>query len=162
MDEDIFEALLRVISNQSRKTIFEVPHGSDNSRLVSAAASLKVLEGRKVNVLSTSRERAEEYGNLSKHLYQAFGFRTQYVGDLLKSNPDPLDESCHILYGSVQDFKKYEEESELGEKPRLPCDWAIFDGMDSLYFDDSTTDELVELPYWSELRQLYLEIWRQL
>lgn len=131
------------------KSIFQVPHGSENSRLVSVAAILKVLEGNKVNVLSISRERAKEHGRLSEPLYQAFGLKTQYVGDQLKEDADLLEEDCHILYGSVQDFKRYEEESALGEKPSRPCEWAIFDGMDALYFDDITTNELEVLPYWS-------------
>ena len=37
------------------------------------------------------------------------------------------------------------KKTELGEKLRLPSNWTIFDGIDSLSFDDSTTDELVEL-----------------
>jgi len=164
----ILACLAALKSEEGAGRFLQVQTGEGKTLIISAIAILKALQGKKVDVITSSPVEAERCAREQKSLYGLFGI----------SVSDNLDRAIYVrgpkkcyhsdvVYGEISQFQfdtLRDEYGLLGTKAGRACEEMVGDEVDSLLIDDSTKIAKLSSPVAGidQLQPAYYFLYRRL
>ena len=166
----IISLLLMIYNTKPSGLIEEVKTGEGKSLIIMFEATLKALEGRKVDILTSSPVLAERDGKMFKPFYETFGLTCDYCHDDIDKNNQSLNYKCYeadIVYGTILSFAgDYLRTNFIGTKGRgyRNFDIIIIDEIDNICLDNimNQTELLDNFKGYKFLEFIYLYIYYNL
>lgn len=164
----ILSCLIAFNNYSDKGRLQQVATGEGKTVIIAIFAIIRVLQGHKVDVITSSPVRAELDTRSQAPLYKLFGITTS---DNLDRSPYVKGaKACYhqdVVYGDVSQFQfdtLRDEYSLLKTKAGRASDAAIFDEVDSILIDDSTKIAKLSSPIagMDQLVPIYHFIWQQL
>ena len=173
-DIQIIALLLFLFKNQQKGMIEQIYTGEGKTIIISFLAIIKALEGKKVDILTSSCILAERDALEMKDFYNLFGLSVDYC----KTNND-----IELNKKNIENFKCYDANIVYGDSLSLegdilrsnfmglvgrgnnrPYDCIIIDEIDNICIDNikNTTELLDNFHGYKFLEYIYLYIYNQL
>ena len=164
-------ALLLLLKNKKNKgLIAEVKTGEGKSLIIMFLATLKALEGKKVDIITSSPVLAERDSKQNQQFFSAFGLTCDYCHEDENKLNDNFSYQCYnkdIVYGTVLSFAgDYLRTSFIGTKGRglRKFETIIIDEIDNICIDNimNQTQLLDNFKGYKFLEYFYLFIYYNL
>jgi len=161
-------ALLLLLKNKKNKgLIAEVKTGEGKSLIIMFLATLKALEGKKVDIITSSPVLAERDSKQNQQFFSAFGLTCDYCHEDENKLNDNFSYQCYnkdIVYGTVLSFAgDYLRTSFIGTKGRglRKFETIIIDEIDNICIDNimNQTELLDNFKGYKFLEYFYLFIY---
>jgi preprotein translocase subunit SecA len=148
----------------------QIKTGEGKTTIVSLVSALKVLQGSKVDVITSNAVLADEGVKDKENFYGLLGISVAH------NNPDANYKkgarkcySADIVYGSIQSFQfdylrdSFEGLGTLGARS-AEDNWVVLDEVDSLIIDQGGSIAKLSGPFpgMESLRYIYINIWKEL
>ena len=165
----IISLLFMIYHNNSNGLMEEVKTGEGKSLIIMFEATLKALEGKKIDILTSSPVLAERDSKMFKKFYETFGLTCDYCHEDGENNKN-LNYKCYeadIVYGTVLSFAgDYLRTNFIGTKGRgyRKFDIIIIDEIDNICLDNimNQTELLDNFKGYKLLEYIYLFIYYNL
>ena len=165
----IISLLFMIYHNNSNGLMEEVKTGEGKSLIIMFEATLKALEGEKIDILTSSPVLAERDSKMFKKFYETFGLTCDYCHEDGENNQN-LNYKCYeadIVYGTVLSFAgDYLRTNFIGTKGRgyRKFDIIIIDEIDNICLDNimNQTELLDNFKGYKLLEYIYLFIYHNL
>ena len=165
----IISLLFMIYHNNSNGLMEEVRTGEGKSLIIMFEATLKALEGKKIDILTSSPVLAERDSKMFKTFYETFGLTCDYCHEDDENNQN-LNYKCYeadIIYGTVLSFAgDYLRTNFIGTKGRgyRKFDIIIIDEIDNICLDNimNQTELLDNFKGYKLLEYIYLFIYYNL
>lgn len=167
-DSQIFALLSLLKKNKHRGKIAQILTGEGKTIIINSLAIIKVLNGHKVDIVTSNPLLAERDCSESKSLYQKFGISVDNNVDEYKLEYSDLIEkkkkkyAKDVIYGTTYDFQDdiLRDEYELtGIRNKREFDIVIVDEIDSMLIDEYEKRTLLSSPKpFFEKYSLFLQI----
>ena len=165
----IISLLFMIYHNNSNGLMEEVKTGEGKSLIIMFEATLKALEGEKIDILTSSPVLAERDSKMFKKFYETFGLTCDYCHEDGENNQN-LNYKCYeadIVYGTVLSFAgDYLRTNFMGTKGRgyRKFDSIIIDEIDNICLDNimNQTELLDNFKGYKLLEYIYLFIYHNL
>lgn len=170
----IIAVLLLLYKEKNKGLIEQIPTGEGKTVIISFLAIIKALEGKKVDIITSSLVLAERDAKLMKYFYNLFGLSVDYCRDLdLNSNNKNknLENECYtadIVYGDTLSFEgdilRTNFMEIVGRGKRRPYDCLIIDEIDNICIDNikNITELLDDFHGYKFLEYDYFYIYNKL
>jgi preprotein translocase subunit SecA len=163
----IISLLFMIYHNNSNGLMEEVRTGEGKSLIIMFEATLKALEGKKIDILTSSPVLAERDSEMFKKFYETFGLTCDYCHEDGENNQN-LNYKCYeadIVYGTVLSFAgDYLRTNFIGTKGRgyRKFDIIIIDEIDNICLDNimNQTELLDNFKGYKLLEYIYLFIYK--
>ena len=163
----IISLLFMIYHNNSNGLMEEVRTGEGKSLIIMFEATLKALEGKKIDILTSSPVLAERDSKMFKKFYETFGLTCDYCHEDGENNQN-LNYKCYeadIVYGTVLSFAgDYLRTNFIGTKGRgyRKFDIIIIDEIDNICLDNimNQTELLDNFKGYKLLEYIYLFIYK--
>ena len=138
----IITLLLLLNNNKNNGLIAEVKTGEGKSLIIMFLATLKALQGQKVDILTSSPVLAERDSRLNQKFFAAFGLTCDFCHEDEERGNEGFSYKCYnsdIVYGSVLSFAgDYLRTSFIGTKGRgeRKFETIIIDEIDNICIDN--------------------------
>lgn len=167
-DSQILSILVALQSKQACGHLLQVATGEGKTVIVSMLAIFYALQGKKVDVITSSPVHAEEGVKSQTKLYQLFGLTVSENSD--KTTYMRGSKSCYksdIVYGEVAQFQfdcLRDEYSGLDTLAGRKSEIALVDEVDSMLLDESTKIAKLAsiVPGIDQLQPIYHLLWERL
>jgi len=173
-DIQIIALLLFLFKNQQKGMIEQIYTGEGKTIIISFLAIIKALEGKKVDILTSSCILAERDALEMKDFYNLFGLSVDYCktnNDIELNKKNTENFKCYdanIVYGdslSLEgDILRSNFMGLVGRGNNRPYDCIIIDEIDNICIDNikNTTELLDNFHGYKFLEYIYLYIYNQL
>lgn len=164
-------ACLLFLNNQERGVLSQISTGEGKTTIVSMLAVIKVLQGHKVDVITSNGVLAKDGAEEKATFYGLFDIS---VSHNIEENNDYVHgaKKCYsadIVYGDIGSFQfdylrdSFEGLKTLGERKFDEC-WGILDEVDNMLVDNGGHIAKLAQPFqgFERLRYVYIKIWQQL
>ena len=167
----IISLLFMIYNTKSSGIIEEVKTGEGKSLIIMFEATLKALEGKKIDILTSSPVLAERDGKMFKPFYETFGLTCDYChDDEDDKNNKNLNYKCYesdIVYGTILSFAgDYLRTNFIGTKGRgnRKFEIIIIDEIDNICLDNimNQTELLDNFKGYKFLEYIYIYIFYNL
>eukprot|EP00392_Amoebophrya_sp_AT5.2_P019007 g19694.t1 len=143
----------------------QVPTGEGKTTIVAILAIILALQGKKVDVITSSSELAKPQEEELRPLYAMFGLKSDVVAE-----KETNFAGSHIIYGAAADFQwadlRYRFQGEALERNEAtrPYQVAIVDETDALMVDSKDAQALMSapLPGYHHLQIWFTFAWTQM
>ena len=172
-DIQIIALLFFLFKDANKGLIEQIYTGEGKTIIISFLATIKALEGKKVDILTSSCVLAERDAKEMKEFYNLFGLSVDYC----KTNNDIENDSnlenfkcynANIVYGDSLSFEgdilRTNFMGIVGRGNNRPFDCIIIDEIDNICIDNikNTTELLDNFHGYKFLEYIYLYIYNQL
>ena len=173
-DIQIIALLLFLFKNQQKGMIEQIYTGEGKTIIISFLAIIKALEGKKVDILTSSCVLAERDALEMKDFYNLFGLSVDYckTNNNIELNKKNIENfkcyDANIVYGdslSLEgDILRTNFMGLVGRGNNRPYDCIIIDEIDNICIDNikNTTELLDNFHGYKFLEYIYLYIYNQL
>lgn len=144
----------------------QINTGEGKTTIVAMLAAIKALEGRQVDIVTSSPELAKPQSEEQKEFFRLFDLTCEHNGQ--DSSIDIKQRyQANIVYGAASDFQGdilRDEYSKLGTRQGRQCDVAIVDEVDSMLIDGKNHIVMLSssVPGMDNLEPLLAAIWIQI
>jgi preprotein translocase subunit SecA len=170
----IIALLLFLYKDKSKGLIEQIPTGEGKTSISSFLAVIKALEGKKVDIITSSLVLAERDAKLLRNFYDLFGLSVDFCRDIdpnSKTDNKYLENKCYIadiLYGDTLSFEGDILRTNFmeieGRGKRRPYDCLIIDEIDNICIDNikNVTELLDDFHGYKFLEYIYYFIFFKL
>ena len=170
----IIAVLLLLYKEKNKGLIEQIPTGEGKTVIISFLAIIKALEGKKVDIITSSLVLAERDAKLMKYFYNLFGLSVDYCRDLDHNSNNKyknLENECYtadIVYGDTLSFEgdilRTNFMEIVGRGKRRPYDCLIIDEIDNICIDNikNITELLDDFHGYKFLEYDYFYIYNKL
>ena len=148
----------------SSGTLLELATGEGKSLVIAALATIKALQGIKIEVACSSSILAMRDQNEWKSFFDVFGLKSSVISNISRSMVREVYE-CDIVYGTVHDFsadvlKQEFDGQTTRSKRQFEC--LIIDEVDNMTIDNCLQQTLLssKATGMHHLNSLFIKIWQ--
>lgn len=163
-------AFIFFCDDNSKGHMSQINTGEGKTTVVACVAALKVLQGSKVDILTSDMVLAAQGVDDKKRFFNTLSIDVSHnnVDEEYVNGPRTCYES-DVVYGSISNFQfdylkhHFDRLKTLGNRITKNC-WAILDEVDSLIIDQGGNVAKLSQPFpgMEGLRDVYINIWKAL
>lgn len=165
-DIQILALLILYKTQDSMGRLVQINTSEGKTIIIAMLAIIKVLEGHKVDIITSSTELARPQSKQQEKFFSLFGI------SIIHNCPEDLQDTkerykSDVVYGSAGNFQGdllRDEFSKLGTRSNRKYDVAIIDEVDSMLIDDKSHIVMLSttIPGMEFLEPLLASIWCQI
>lgn len=171
-DTQILSVLEFLNKQEGRGKLCQIQTGEGKTTIVSLLVTLKVLQGEKVDIITSNDVLAEEGVRSKLNFYSLFGISVATNNNEHSTRTKQTEgaRACYtadVVYGSIGNFQfDYLKDSFLGQNTRAGRQFGtvILDEVDSMLVDNGSHIAKLASPFpgMESLRYIYIKIWQEI